>query len=57
MCWQVFLIDDAGAEEIDDGVSVEDLPDGCFVLWAHIADPSRMLAPGGASPFNIWLRL
>lgn len=43
---QVFLIDDVGTREVDDGVSIEDLGGGHYRIWAHIADPSRLLLPG-----------
>ena len=42
----VFTIDDASTTEIDDGISLERLPDGGIRLWVHIADPSRWVAPG-----------
>jgi len=31
---------------VDDGVSIEDLGGGHYRIWAHIADPSRLLLPG-----------
>lgn len=34
--------------EVDDGLSVEQLPDGTIRLWVHVADPTRWLAPGSA---------
>ena len=43
---RVVTIDDAGTREIDDGLSVERLPDGGARLWVHIADPSRWVTPG-----------
>ena len=42
----VFTIDDASTTDIDDGISLERLPDGGLRLWVHIADPSRWVAPG-----------
>jgi exoribonuclease II len=39
-------IDDVGTREIDDGLSVERLPNGDVRMWVHIADPSRWVAPG-----------
>jgi exoribonuclease II len=43
---KVYTIDDESTSEIDDGLSVESLPDGQQRLWIHIADPTRWLAPG-----------
>jgi exoribonuclease II len=43
---KVYTIDDASTSEIDDGLSVEFLPDGQHRLWIHIADPSRLFKPG-----------
>ncbi len=43
---KVYTIDDESTAEIDDGLSVETLPDGSHRLWIHIADPSRLLFPG-----------
>ena len=43
---KVYTIDDESTEEIDDGVSVEYLASGQQRLWIHIADPSRLVAPG-----------
>lgn len=44
---KVFVIDDASAEELDDGISVERIPSepGRFWLHAHIADPASLLHP------------
>ncbi|PRW58916.1 ribonuclease [Chlorella sorokiniana] len=42
----IFTIDDASTTEIDDGLSLERLPDGRTKVWVHIADPSRWVAPG-----------
>ncbi len=42
---KVYTIDDESTKEIDDGLSVEVLPDG-HRLWIHIADPTRWLVPG-----------
>lgn len=42
---KVYTIDDESTKEIDDGLSVEVLPDG-HRLWVHIADPTRWLVPG-----------
>jgi exoribonuclease II len=43
---KVYTIDDESTQEIDDGLSLEVLPDGRQKLWVHIADPTRLLAPG-----------
>ncbi len=42
---KVYTIDDESTQEIDDGLSVEGLPDGRQKLWIHIADPTRLLSP------------
>lgn len=43
---KVYTIDDESTQEIDDGLSLETLPDGQQRLWIHIADPTRWLSPG-----------
>jgi exoribonuclease II len=43
---KVYTIDDESTREIDDGLSLEVLPDGQHRLWIHIADPTRWLMPG-----------
>jgi len=43
---KVYTIDDESTREIDDGLSLEVLPDGRQILWIHIADPSRWVEPG-----------
>jgi len=43
---KVYTIDDESTKEIDDGLSLECLPDGTQRLWIHIADPTRWLQPG-----------
>ncbi|MBW4539758.1 MAG: ribonuclease R [Myxacorys chilensis ATA2-1-KO14] len=43
---KVYTIDDESTREIDDGLSLEILPDGRERLWIHIADPTRWLTPG-----------
>jgi len=43
---KVYTIDDESTREIDDGLSVEYLPEGGHRLWIHIADPTRWLVPG-----------
>ena len=42
---KVYTIDDESTQEIDDGLSLEILPDGRQKLWIHIADPTRLLSP------------
>ncbi|EMD31341.1 hypothetical protein CERSUDRAFT_145337 [Gelatoporia subvermispora B] len=43
----VYVIDDYGAEELDDGVSVERIPSEPESTWihVHIADPTAMVPP------------
>ncbi len=43
---KVYTIDDESTEEIDDGLSLEQLADGRERLWIHIADPTRLVMPG-----------
>ncbi|GAP97834.1 ribonuclease catalytic domain-containing protein [Leptolyngbya sp. NIES-2104] len=43
---KVYTIDDESTREIDDGLSVEVLPDGREKIWIHIADPTRWVVPG-----------
>lgn len=43
---KVYTIDDESTQEIDDGLSVENLPDGGQRIWIHIADPTRLVSPG-----------
>ncbi|MBE9008828.1 VacB/RNase II family 3'-5' exoribonuclease [Pseudanabaenaceae cyanobacterium LEGE 13415] len=42
---KVYTIDDESTREIDDGLSIEVLPDGREKIWIHIADPTRWVAP------------
>lgn len=42
---KVYTIDDETTEEIDDGLSVEQLADGSLRYWIHIADPTRLINP------------
>jgi exoribonuclease II len=42
----VYTIDDESTREIDDGLSLEILPDGSEKLWIHIADPTRWMHLG-----------
>ncbi|MBW4464370.1 MAG: ribonuclease R [Pegethrix bostrychoides GSE-TBD4-15B] len=41
---KVYTIDDESTREIDDGLSVEFLPEGQRI-WIHIADPTRWITP------------
>ncbi|KAI0090148.1 hypothetical protein BDY19DRAFT_888251 [Irpex rosettiformis] len=43
----VYVIDDATAKELDDGLSIErdTEDDGCYWLHVHIADPTALLHP------------
>ena len=43
----VYVIDDPGAEELDDGISVEKIPSEPDNIWihVHIADPTAVLPP------------
>jgi exoribonuclease II len=45
---RVFVVDDIGAEELDDGVSLERIPSEPDNHWIHIhiADPAHLLHPG-----------
>ncbi|NEO35426.1 MAG: VacB/RNase II family 3'-5' exoribonuclease [Moorea sp. SIOASIH] len=43
---KLYTIDDESTQEIDDGLSIEDLEDGTQRLWIHIADPTRLVMPG-----------
>lgn len=44
---KVCTIDDESTEEIDDGLSIEYLPEeNSTRLWIHVADPSRLVSPG-----------
>lgn len=43
---KALTIDDESTREIDDGLSLECLPDGRQRIWIHIADPTRWLSPG-----------
>jgi exoribonuclease-2 len=43
---KVYTVDDESTREIDDGLSLEFLPDGRQRIWIHIADPTRWVVPG-----------
>ena len=43
---KVYTIDDESTSEIDDGLSLEFLPEGKQRVWVHIADPSRWITLG-----------
>ena len=47
---RVFIVDDVGAEELDDGFSLERIPSEPDNHWIHIhiADPAHLLHPGHA---------
>jgi exoribonuclease II len=45
---KVYTIDDESTTEIDDGLSLEYLPDGTQKVWIHIADPTRWISPNDA---------
>ena len=47
---RVFIVDDIGAGELDDGVSLEHIPSEPDNHWihVHIADPAHLLHPGHA---------
>lgn len=43
---KVYTIDDESTQEIDDGLSVEQINSDQYRIWIHIADPTRLLSPG-----------
>jgi exoribonuclease-2 len=47
-------IDDDDTNDIDDGLSLEPLPEGGERLWIHIADPARLVDAG--SPLDLEAR-
>ncbi len=42
-----FTIDPAGARDFDDAISAQQLGDGHWRIWVHIADVSAYIRPGG----------
>lgn len=50
----VYVIDDVGAEELDDGLSIERDPShpGTYWMHIHIADPTSILHPGNQISLN-----
>ena len=42
-----FSIDDPCTVEIDDAISIEHSADGIHKIWIHVADPHRLIQPGG----------
>lgn len=47
--FRVFTIDSESTVEVDDGLSLEVLPDGQQKIWIHIADPGRLIALGSTT--------
>ena len=47
-------IDDEDTLDIDDGLSLQEGPNGCPRLWIHVADPGRSVASG--SPLDLEAR-
>lgn len=51
---KVFVIDDATAQELDDGISIERIPSepGSYWVHTHIADPGSIIHPGHRLSLN-----
>ena len=45
---EAFCIDDAGAHEIDDGLSLEEIDESSSWVHIHVANPSAFLSPSSA---------
>lgn len=56
-CQRIITIDDAGTTEIDDALSIEQLPDGRLRCWVHIADPTRWLGGSGGGGISTSISL
>ncbi|KAL6574712.1 ribonucleotide-diphosphate reductase subunit rnr1 [Orobanche minor] len=44
---KVYAIDVDEADELDDALSATRLQDGRIKIWIHVADPTRLVQPGG----------
>jgi hypothetical protein len=50
-----YTVDDASTTEVDDAISIEELPGGKGQkLWIHVADPTRWVTPGEAVGVSEW---
>jgi hypothetical protein len=45
---RVYVIDDADAKELDDGIALEPTPEGDYWIHVHVADPTRFVDRDGA---------
>ena len=50
----IVTIDDADTRDIDDGLALENTPDGQLRIWIHVADPGRLIAAD--SPLDLEAR-